>query len=177
MNWNMKWIILGVVFVILVMALGRHSGRESREERAAVKANQSLVEQIEEHTAKDRHLRRTGKNNVAPSRSGRTSPSYMGGRQSPAGRTPYRDAPAPTSPPPGQGYYPPPAGSPQGKNDIFPDKTPRLASGQPVWFRGISAFTINAKGEKVPLPNGVYTFANGKSQVVIRDGRKILANR
>lgn len=93
-------------------------------------------------------------------------------------------------------YYPPPAStgqpsplqgplSPRSEEmpagiwlPSFADiRTPaHLVSGQPLKFFGSRVYTIDAHGIPRPLPDGRYALFNGRVNLIVQDGEKIIIN-
>lgn len=114
-NLNIKWIIIGVIFLILVVAFGRNPVQERREAREeAKKGKDMLVESINEHNSGRRTTKLDalnfggdGDSEIgAKARSRRVvAPAAPGGDV----RRPVRPAdPADNTASEPQGYYPPP---------------------------------------------------------------------
>lgn len=62
---------------------------------------------------------------------------------------------------------------------LFPPNAPMfyLGSGQPIRIAGTSVYTVNAQGYAIPMPDGRYPMFNGKLDMVVRGGKKIMTIR
>lgn len=120
-------------------------------------------------------------------------PSYLqqrGGNPY-ANANPYRtqQMPVTATPAPDQNsYYPPPPlpanSSLPPHSDIRMDKAVpylnlsgddgmHLAGGQKIGFVGTKAYTVDAHGKPVPLPDGKYAMYDGRVTITIRNGHKV----
>jgi hypothetical protein len=189
MRIDMKWLIIGAVVFIIVIALGRNPIKEAREAREeAKKGGDPLIQAIEEHNANS-GMRSTfspqmqegpgasiaspsGSSNFGNTRS--APPDYM---IRPEGRGNYEYQPpvVRSTPPDSNSYYPPPPLNQAAPNQLGPRSYngPRLSDGRPVAFAGTDVYTYDSEGNKISMPDGTYYMYDGAIKVVVQDGRQI----
>lgn len=203
MQFDLKWIIIAVVFLLLVVLMGSNPGDDQqRAKEEAAMGQDELIRAIEEHNAQDGGavnrfsggipdvgsvLSAPGNtdqiypdyltNDDNPFASGLDQPPPVSAEQYPEEPQNAFDTPSPTPEPlPSQdNYYPPPPQAPPinpGRPHSFFQQ--RLSTGQPLEFAGTRVYTRDAKGERIPMPNGVYKMENSQLTLVVRDGHKIV---
>ena len=186
MGIDKKWLIIGGILIVLLVAFGRNPVQEAaKRAELARKGKDPLVEAINEHNTK-RGLSGGMRNGLPPGATrlpvqvpaaDGSAPSYMmrstqeyippGGY--PKNNSLYPQADQPQQPP---SYYPPPA---PGARQAVPGPQSfnvhqRLSNGKPVSFAGTQVFTQDAKGNVVPMPDGTYTMYDGQVKIVVRGG-------
>lgn len=180
MDINLKWVAIGGILVILLIAFGRNPVEEGRQRRAeAMKGKDPLVHAIEEHNkaggdglSRGRSMGRMGRGEV-PEGAIDVTPQYNKNSQ--------QDFVVPTPPaaPQNQGYYPPPAAPsdtyvPPGNTGApRSDNLHRLPDGRLYSSYGTKMYTVDARGDQIPLPDGKYPIAGGKLHIVIENGEKV----
>ncbi len=191
-----KFVLIGIVLVVLMVAFGRNPVEEAKQDReAALRGRDPLVAAIEEHNAKGRNRTWRGMDFGAGGTSGAQSPSHTRGNmgaggiyQPPANASMYPNRETNLAPPgtalpapaPGaqQDYYPPPplpeAQKPRQLRSLPPrsEMFIKMRNGQPVGFRGSEVYTVNADGETVPMPDGVYSLYEGTVEMHVRGGKQ-----
>ncbi len=191
----MKWVIIGVIFMIVMVMFGRNAPEEARKRREdAARDPNAIVHAIEEHNSQKRTGGKLG--SFLGGNAGTASPAVNMHNQYPVNNVPRQPPPATAyrryqpqmapdaAPAPNQAqdsYYPPPATS-QGNAPYAPPPPGgvphsklgvELGNGLRVHSEGSNMYTVDANGRSKPLADGVYTLKNSAVVMVIRDGRKI----
>ncbi|MCE2927024.1 MAG: hypothetical protein LW823_05225 [Rickettsiales bacterium] len=187
---NMKWVIIGTIFIVLLVAFGRNPVQEAREQRRKeIEEKGILGYEIEKHLEQQRSPfgMRPG---MAPTTGPTRIPSSSLPPESrfPQGAVPVEPAPAspvapvmPAQPAQPQGYYPPPP-QPDNAVPVFDPSAPRsersgsdikrLADGVAVEYFGAKVFTKTADGKSMRLPDGKYLIDGGRFLMVVEGGER-----
>lgn len=205
MQLNLKWIIIGAIFLILMVVMGGNSGDEAQRAREeAAKRPDALIRAIEEHNNPQKsglgRFTGGGSDGESPlplptgNDNSRHYPSYLTNDTNPFAKG--LEQPPPVSPsvqqqpsaapptsrgyqdpavsrPPSNDYYPPPPKPPSNPFKPHSGLEKRLNTGQPLEIVGTSVYTLNAKGKRVPMPDGVYKMQDSQLTLVVRDGHKL----
>jgi hypothetical protein len=81
-----------------------------------------------------------------------------------------------------QGYYPPPplpGTNPQQRYRRLPPRGEmhfKLPNGQPLGFRDMDVYTVDASGKTIPMPDGVYPIYDGQTNLIVSGGKSIVIN-
>lgn len=194
MQINPKWLIIGGILILLLVAFGRNPVSEAHKRlELSKKGKDPLIEAIQEHNAKNSTgtMSSLREGSISPppvpTYSGNSNiPSYM--MRSPQEFTqpgypanPYQ-APNTQQPaaPNADSYYPPaphsgPVAPPQ--NPFSPqsyDMHKFLSNGKPILSAGSNIFTRDPSGKIIPMPDGVYSMYNGEMQLIIQGGHHMV---
>jgi hypothetical protein len=191
---NMKWVIIGAILVVLLVAFGRNPVEEKRERaEREMQGKDPLIHAIEEHNKKGgTHSSFGGGGAIRP---GMGSPQAIGtpsGLANPTPQNPYFDyranpatPPTPAAPaarpampaqPQGGGYYPPPANqnmAPAAPLGAGQQRGFYLPNGQKLKFHGTNVYALTPDGRRMPLADGEYPVLGGKFRMLVRGGEKI----
>lgn len=201
MEFNIKWVVIGVIFMIVLVMFGRNPGEESRKRKEeAAKDPNALIHAIEKHNTKGRmpqvgdsmsNILNFGDKKAPPAPLPGTpypqdntamppqhAPNYnrmQNTYRRPGNAYPNAQNPSPgnTEPKGDDSYYPPPANTPSSRFMPQSSLTPELENGKTVRFLGSKAYALDARGNLAPMPDGVYKMKDSPVTVVIRGGRKI----
>jgi len=185
MDWTSKWVWIGALLVILLIAFGRNPIEEGRQERKRqMKGKDPLVHAIEEHNKEDKNrftidrFNRGNYGDAPPGAENVTNQQYRYAPYNPQQPFTQPQAPVEQQQPQAPGYYPPPP-EPDGytppdpngprskREDLF-----KLKDGRAYSFNGTKMYTTDASGNQVPLPDGKYPIAGGKLHIIIENGEK-----
>ncbi|MDX2112673.1 MAG: hypothetical protein SFW63_02915 [Alphaproteobacteria bacterium] len=180
---NLKWVIIGTIFIVLLVAFGRNPVQEAREQRRKeIDEKGVLVYEIEKHL-EDQNTGIGGMQPRQPRPMTRTLPPSLNPQQQdtlpePEAMTPPPDGTQPTQP---QGYYPPPP-KPESNIPIFdPTKTTAslrgdelmwLPSNVQLQYRATRVYTKASDGVVRPVPDGNYVIADGLLVMEVLDGER-----
>jgi hypothetical protein len=191
-NINMKWLIIGGILVVLLIAFGKNPVAESRKRYEMSKQGKDpLIQSIEEYNSG-----KGSKGSFGSRRGGDTTynpgatyppnpaanpgiPSYMQRNDSPHITNPYQQPAQPQQPPVPDSYYPPPPSSnptPTPENPFTPQSMiqQQLTNGKPVMFAGTEVYTKDSQGRVVPMPDGTYYMYDGRIPVIVKGGRHVV---
>lgn len=194
MQGNLKWIVIGAIILVLFVVFGRSPTQERYKAYEAARAGKDpLMLAIQEHNSKKTQLF-GGEKKAAPTNvQGALGTPYPVDAKPPQQELPHYLMKPPVNPfqdnygtksapkPPAQnGYYPPPP-LPPGGNKPSPSSqlgphsgVPQyLANGKPVYFMGINVYTVDADGDIIPMPDGVYKIGSWRRSIMVRDGHKL----
>ncbi len=188
---NMKLVIVGAVFVILMVLFGKNPIEEERAEREKKRKglDDPLIEAITEYNKTNPSGRNTPSidRKAGTSGSGQRYPNYMMPPNYSRKTQQPAVAPLPQQPSalpgenPNKTYYPPPPvqddsvreptmgtpGKPRSDAHLF------LRSGQQLAFRGTKVYYQAGNGELKRLPDGRYQTGDGL-ELFVQDGRKTI---
>jgi hypothetical protein len=188
---NMKWVIIGTIFIVLLVAFGRNPVQEAREQRRKeIDEKGVLVYEIEKHledqqnvigarqglgSGMNRQLGGSRLQNTLPQQ-----PEPDAGMDTPI--TP--DNPVPQNQP-HQGYYPPPP-KPESNIPIYDPavakkglggrtslELKRLTDNVRLEYRGTRVFSQAQDGSLVPLPDGRYLFFKDRYLMEVEGGERV----
>ena len=199
MQYNLKYILIGAVILMVVVGLGRNPITSMRESKNAWKEGMDPLDVAFEEKKKDSKTalgRITGGgfsnryNNPVPYDNGmvrqrNTPPATPYKPTIPGGGAMGTPQQAPQNQTPSNSYYPPPPENTGGSrsNTIVPPRSeikrptsPELADGTKLSLDGSEAFTIDDEGKKKPLDDGNYKLYGGLYTLYVRNGRVVLEN-
>jgi hypothetical protein len=176
---NLKWVIIGTILVVLLVAFGRNPAQEAREQRRKeIEEKGILAYEIEKHLEEQKNaFGGMGQGSLMNQRRTLTLPQGTPGATDPA-----LPAPAdPTAVPTPQGYYPPPP-LPENNAPVFDPSAPRserssdqikrLSETMQVEYNATKVFVRTPDGKQHPLPDGRYLFDNGRFMMVVVGGER-----
>lgn len=180
---NIKLVIIGTIFIVLLVAFGRNPVQEAREQRRKeIDEKGILVYEIEKHL-EDQNTGIGGMQPRQPRSMTRTLPPSLNPPQQDTLPEPEVTPPLPENPQPAQpqGYYPPPP-TPESNIPIFdPSKaTASLRSDELMWlpsnvqlqYRATRVYSKTSDGQVRPMPDGRYVVADGLLIMEVLDGER-----
>ena len=191
---NMKWVIIGTIFIVLLVAFGRNPVQEAREQRRKeIDEKGVLVYEIEKHLEENQSSPRFGSRMMPPQQQGQQPYGSVPGVPPvpPYAPIPAGAPPAQLVPPAGknapQGYYPPPPQPDGGAIDapMYNPSAPRsqlqrekgdlrrLPDEVALNYDGAKVFGRTPDGKLHPLPDGRYLVNQGSMVLEVAGGERV----
>lgn len=181
---NMKWVIIGTIVIVLLVAFGRNPVQEAREQRRKeIQEKGILAYEIEKHLEQQKSPFGAQPGMTGPTRIPNSAlPPASRFQQDAAPAEPAPSAPiAPPQPAQPQGYYPPPP-QPDNAVPVFDPSAPRsersgsdikrLADGIMVEYFGTKVFAKTLDGKTTRIPDGKYLIDGGRFLMIVEGGER-----